>query len=55
MSKHSEERFEEAIEASLIADGGYEALNPKEFVADIGLFPFECPSSYKMAQISAWA
>ena len=50
MSKHTEDRFEEAIEASLITDGGYEVLNPKEFVADTGLFPFEVIEFLKSSQ-----
>ena len=54
MTKHTEDKFEGAIEASLIANGGYEALNPKEFVADIGLFPFEVIEFVKTSQPQKW-
>jgi len=54
MTKHTEDRFEEAIEASLVANGGYETLNPKEFVADIGLFPFEVIEFLKSSQPQKW-
>ena len=54
MTKHTENRFEDAIEESLIADGGYASLNPKEFVADIGLFPFEVIEFLKVSQSQKW-
>ena len=53
MAKHTENRFEDAIEAGLFANG-YAKLNPKEFVADIGLFPFEVIEFIRQSQPQKW-
>jgi len=54
MSKHTEIRFEEAIEADLIDKGGYTSLSPKEYMADLGLFPFEVIEFIKASQPQKW-
>jgi len=54
MSAHREIKFEDAIEADLIRDCGYDTLNPKEYMADLGLFPFEVVEFIKSSQTEKW-
>jgi len=54
MSKHREIELESAIEADLINRGGYQPVNPKEYMADLGLFPFEVIEFVKSSQSVKW-
>lgn len=54
MSKHTEIRFEEAIELSLIDKGGYTKGNAKSFDMDKALFPKEVIAFISETQNDKW-
>ena len=54
MSKYDETAFEMAIEASLVAHGGYEALSPDGFDQDRALFPNEVVGFIQDTQPARW-
>ena len=54
MHKHTEIRFEEAIERSLVGTGGYTIGNPKEYDIDRALFPADVVSFIKATQLKKW-
>ncbi|MBN1988034.1 MAG: type I restriction endonuclease subunit R [Bacteroidales bacterium] len=54
MSKHTEIRFEEAIEQSLITNGGYTKGNPKNFDIEKALFPKDVVAFISETQKSKW-
>ncbi|WP_321298929.1 type I restriction endonuclease [Marinifilum fragile] len=54
MSKHTEARFEEAIEQSLIEKGGYLKGDPKTYDTDRALFPKDVLKFISETQSSKW-
>jgi len=54
MSKHTEIRFEEAIEAHLIKLGGYTLGNPNAFEIESALFPEDVISFISVTQSDKW-
>ena len=54
MSIRRESVFEDAIEASLIEDGGYEELLSEKFDADLGLFPSAVVDFLEASQPEKW-
>lgn len=54
MNKHTEERFETAIEASLLADGGYAQGDPKGFDPLFALFPRDVIDFVERTQETRW-
>lgn len=51
--KHSELRFEDAIELELL-DRGYEKRKPETFSATLGLFPADVLEYIKTSQPKKW-
>lgn len=54
MNKHTEIRFEEAIEKSLVADGGYQIGSPDAYDSEQGLFPDEVLTFVAESQPKRW-
>ena len=54
MKKHTEERFEEAIEESLVSSGGYSVGDPAKFDEDTALFPDEIVAFIETSQPKRW-
>lgn len=54
MAKHIERRFEEAIETSLIAGGGFEKGDPYTYDAEKGLFPDDVIAYVQASQPKKW-
>lgn len=54
MSKHTEIRFEEAIEQSLVQQGGYVSGNPKEFDPERALFSNDVIEFIQKTHASKW-
>jgi type I restriction enzyme R subunit len=54
MSKHTEIRFEEAIEQSLINNGGYTKGNPKAYDMAKALFPADVVAFISATQSNKW-
>lgn len=54
MNKHTEARFEDAIEASLLTDGGYLKGDPKSFDPLFALFPREIIDFVARTQEARW-
>lgn len=54
MNKHTELRFEEAIEYCLTTDGGYSKGDPNKFNAELGLFPDDIISFIEKTQSRNW-
>ena len=54
MNKHTEARFEDAIEASLLNDGGYKKGDPKGFDPLFALFPWEVIDFITRTQEARW-
>ncbi len=54
MKKHTEIRFEEAIEYSLIEEGGYLKGNPNDFDKDLALFSKDVIEFLKSSQPTYW-
>lgn len=53
MKKHTEIRFEEAIEEYLLSHG-YQKGDPKDFVSDYAIFPNDIVSYIKLSQKNYW-
>ena len=54
MAKHTEIRFEEAIEQSLLTSGGYEAGDAEKFDPSFGLFPEDIVEFVSVSQPHRW-
>ena len=54
MNKHTEIRFEEAIEQNLVANGGYQVGSPDGYDPELGMFPDEVLAFVADSQPKRW-
>ncbi len=54
LNKHTESRFEDAIEASLLSEGGYDKGDPKDFDRLFALFPHDIIDFIARTQEVRW-